>query len=745
MTMLTRRQLLKASAMAGAGLLLPWKGTVGSAHAFAQSDALSKFVQQLRGNTVASLVTEIGVAAPDPTPAPITGVTHYTIEIAQFADTLHRDLPNPTKLWGFKPTRFLAATPASQKHLSGIIVAQKGVPIQITFSNKLPSQHIIPVDSTIPGANQAQNRTAVHIHGGFVPWISDGGPFDWWAPDGTHGESFLNNAVLNPTAAADEAEYYYPNDQSARLVWYHDHAWGITRINAYAGIATGYIIRDAFEASLVGPSGLPAFIENGGREMPIVIQDKIFVGTTTAFTDPTWFTAAPSSNLGDLWYAHVYDPKLYRLFKGKKALTPPAVSVVPEFFGDTMLANGTVYPFAEVEARRYRLRILNACNARFLNLQLYVDDGSADGITLNKAGVPTNAKGPDFVVIGTEGGFLPNAVVVPSNVPFNPVSLQGSLVTGPAERWDVIVDFKGFEGQKLILYNDAPAPFPVGSPTDDYFPGAPQNPTVTTPGKGPNTRQIMQFRVGALVDPPEPALDMALFTGVDSKLDPNGQPAIDPLLVNQTVGVPVAFTPNVGGTAATIALANPARTSDIPIRNLTLNEAFDGFGRLIQLEGTNLPLVAGAGFGRAYTDSATEVVNKDAIEIWAIANLTGDSHPIHFHLVNAQILARQPIKVNQFAGTVVPLGPASGPVAYEVGWKETVKMNPGEVTYVIMQFKLPTVPFEVPSTPRTAASVNQPGLGVTLGAGQKAHEYVWHCHILEHEEHDMMRPLVVVG
>jgi spore coat protein A, manganese oxidase len=762
MTMLTRRQLLKASAMAGAGLLLPWKGTVRSAYAFAQSDALKKFAQQLRGNTALSLLNEIGVAAPDGTRTWGSVVAnHYTIEIDQFQDQLQPTLPPPappapvTKLWGFKPTTYLLNTSppgAAGRHLGGIIVAQKGTPVQITFKNKLPTPHLIPVDTTIPGANQAQNRTAVHIHGGFVPWISDGGPFDWWAPDGTHGESFLNNEVLRPdefvggTIPADEAEYYYPNDQSARLLWYHDHAWGITRINAYAGIATGYIIRDAFEASLVGPSGLPDFIENGGREMPIVIQDKIFVGSTTALTDPLWFTAgAQGTALGDLWYAHVYEPKLYSLFKGKKALTPPAVSVVPEFFGDTMLANGTVYPFATVEARRYRLRILNACNARFLNLQLYVDDGSPDGITLNKnTGLPTNLAGPSFTVIGTEGGFLPNAVVVPSNVPFSPVTLQGSLVTGPAERWDVIIDFKGFEGKKLILYNDAPAPFPVGAPTNDYFPGAPQNPTVTTPGFGPNTRQIMRFDVGPLVTPAEPALDLALFQDVDTELGPDNDPAIDELLVNQTPDVPVPFTPNAAGTAASIALANPAGPAIVPIRNLTLNEAFDGFGRLIQLEGTNIPLVAGGGFGRAYTDSATEVVNKDNIEIWAIANLTGDTHPIHFHLVNAQILARQPVKVNQFAGTVVPLGLPSGPVAYEVGWKETVKMNPGEVTYVIMQFKLPTVPFDVPSTPRTAASPNQPGLGITLAPGQKAHEYVWHCHILEHEEHDMMRPLVVV-
>jgi spore coat protein A, manganese oxidase len=104
-----------------------------------------------------------------------------------------------------------------------------------------------------------------------VPWISDGGPFSWWDPAGNRGLSFRNNEVLNPTAAVNEAEYYYPLNQSARFGWYHNHAVGITRINAYSGIASGVLIRDAFEGSLRN-QGLPDFVENGGREIPLVIH-----------------------------------------------------------------------------------------------------------------------------------------------------------------------------------------------------------------------------------------------------------------------------------------------------------------------------------------------------------------------------------------------------------------------------------------------------------------------------------------
>jgi spore coat protein A len=694
--MINRRRFLQASA--GLAALLAARR---NAYAFYQSSGLglTLFTQPLRGRDAVSLATEIGIAAPDATPAPITGVTHFTLGIQQFTDILHPAL-GPTTLWGFVPTNYLVAAPTSPRHLGGVVVAQKGVPFQFTFRNTLPALHPLPVDTSIPGANQAVNRTAVHLHGGFVPWISDGGPFTWFQPDGTHGISFLNNAVLNPGAAINEAEYYYPNNQSARFVWYHDHAFGITRINAYGGIASGYFIRDPFELGL-GLPRIESAVTGAGvstAEIPVIVQDKIFVNAANILTlDPTW--PGPKTT-GSLWYAHVYERARWKTSGAVPAQDP---SVIPEFFGDTMLANGTVYPKIAVEPKRYRIRFLNACNARFLNLQLYVADGSTDGITLNAAtGAPTNSPGPTFRVLGTEAGFLPNPADVPSNVPFNPVTLTGSLITGPAERWDMLIDFTSFAGKSLILYNDAPAPFPVGDPRNDYFPlfnvkGNPVNAT-TIPGHGPNSREILRFDVGASVTSPG-SPDIPVTTDLRA--------GNEPLLAPITAGVPV---PPQG----------------VATRQLTLNETFDALGRLIQYLGTNVPGLVKNSFGRAYTDTPTETPRAGAIEIWEIANLTGDTHPIHFHLVNVQVLNRQPFKVNQYGGTPSFLGPPVPPAPSELGWKETVKMNPGEVTRVIMQFNLPSVPFTVPASPRTGGN-----------------EYVWHCHILEHEEHDMMRPLVV--
>ena len=175
----------------------------------------------------------------------------------------------------------------------------------------------------------------------------------------------------------------------------------------------------------------------------------------------------------------------------------------------------------------------------------------------------------------------------------------------------------------------------------------------------------------------------------------------------------------------------------IPVRRLTLNEGFDELGRLIQFLGTDAPTnpsEEGGGFGRGYLDAPTEVIPAGSTEVWEIANLTGDTHPIHFHLVNVQVLSRQAFNVKQYAGGSPKLqGRPIAPDANELGWKETVRMNPGEVTRVLMTFDVAAVPFTVPVSPRLLADYGISGA-----------EYVWHCHILEHEEHDMMRPIVVV-
>ncbi|MGC4119755.1 MAG: multicopper oxidase domain-containing protein [Myxococcales bacterium] len=337
-------------------------------------------------------------------------------------------------------------------------------------------------------------------------------------------------------------------------------------------------------------------------------------------------------------------------------------------FGDTMLVNGTAFPNAPVEPRRYRLRILNACQARFLNLQLYEDDGT---------GQPDFAKpGPDFLVIGTEGGFLARPVVVPSGRRLivdvdadgnrsirdlaNP---GGSLLTGPAERWDVLVDFKGKAGKKYVLFNDAPAPYPSGDVRNDHGP---------LYGSNGDTAVLMRFEVGP--DSKQIPGDKPLWINPFITLAGNPAARIDRPLAGLNPKTPEkrldwSFLPAA-------ALPIPTR-KDVSVRQLTLNEKFDSFGRLIQMLGTN---VAGApgDFAIPYAPDpsdpnfVTERAQQGATEVWQIVNLTGDTHPIHFHLVNVQVLSRQPFDVAAYLATPAGaaaqptfLGPARGPDAVE--------------------------------------------------------------------------------
>jgi FtsP/CotA-like multicopper oxidase with cupredoxin domain len=737
---ITRRQFIKGAAAAGVMLSVPFKFGVGTAQAFANSGNLTKWAQPLRGLDYplgVGHILETVVGYPhDPNGIPVLGgvtpdpgfgggTTMYDISVEQFEDILHpqlggtaiTQLGGKTKLWGY-----VDQNRPILRHLGGIIVTTRNQAARLRFTNNLPSTHIIPNDLTIPGANLGSNRIATHLHGGLVPWISDGGPFDWFDPAGVHALSFLNGptSVLDNIAGnqmvAGQADYYYPNDQSTRLMWYHDHAWGITRINAYAGIATGYLVVDLANDAVRLNSNVPAYADM----IPIVFQDKIFVSASTSITDPSWATASPNGqSVGSLWYAHVYDPKLYKLLKSTKYLAPPNPSVVPEFFGDTMLANGTVYPMLTVDPKAYRFMILNACNARFLNINLF-DAGLTAG-NPNPNEITTDPKtgfallgtpvGPQITQIGNEAGYLAADVVYPNNLPINPALMKGNLFLASAERADVVIDFSQYAGHTIIMYNDCPAPFPGGAPTNDYYLGNPANPVQPLAGTGPDTRNILRIDVTGTV---------------------NGTPTVGPFLKQIPVGTPIGSVldpPAIAPITTTLAPSPVlvAPTLPTPPRDLTLNEDFDQWGRLRQVIGTTKPALVGGGFGLEYIAPATEIVTAGATEVWRIFNLTADTHPIHFHLVNVQILSRQPFKV--VAGIFTPTGVARGPEPEELGWKETVKMHPGEVTSVIMRFDLPTgLPFPVPESPRTGGN-----------------EFVYHCHILEHEEHDMMRPLVVLG
>ena len=302
--------------------------------------------------------------------------------------------------------------------------------MKLNITNLLPADHILPVDPTtidppmVKEVGGRVDRIAIHLHGAVVPWTSDGGPMAWFSnaqnPGGfTHGSSFLNNGP-HPGSAI----YDYPNTQSARLVWYHDHAYGITRLNAYSGLASAYLITDDAESMMI-KSGMLPDVPGYPLGIPLIIQDKSFFDPAS---DPTYPVTAAQN--GDLWYPHVYQGPPIPEMKlpvqcgatGRWNIsggTPPSVSLVPEAFFDTNLVNGAPYPVLKVSPRRYRFQALNAAQARFYNLQLYVGDQSPDGITLkesadldnngNRIKVPTNPAGPKIIQIGKDSGLLPGA------------------------------------------------------------------------------------------------------------------------------------------------------------------------------------------------------------------------------------------------------------------------------------------------------------------------------------------------
>jgi spore coat protein A, manganese oxidase len=324
-------------------------------------DSLAQFVDRL---PIPEIAAHLGFR-PSPTDSK-QNVPFYRLAAQPITSKVHRDLP-PTKLWSFGPF-----TPGPT------IESRSGEPLLVEWVNALPAEHFLPIDQTIHGAepDKPAARTVVHLHGAKTRPESDGYPEDWVVP----GKSSL---------------YYYPNEQDAAMLWYHDHALGINRLNVYAGLFGAFFIRDGVEESLNLPKGK--------YELPLLLYDRLL------------------TREGQLLYPVSPDPQ-----------SP----WMPEVFGNAILVNGKLFPYLDVEPRKYRFRLLNASNARIYHLSL-VSQGSAvpgptDGATET---VP-------FYQIGTDQGLLPA-----------PVELK-RLEIAPAERADLIIDFSRHRGAQILLKSD---------------------------------------------------------------------------------------------------------------------------------------------------------------------------------------------------------------------------------------------------------------------------------------------------
>jgi len=281
------------------------------------------------------------------------GQPHYEVEMREFEQKIHRDLPTTT-VWGYDG-QFPGPT----------IEAQQGEPIYVQWQNKLPDDHLLPEDSTIHSNiipyDSPGTRVVTHLHGGNIEAPSDGDPQAWFTRD------------FQETGPAFEKEnYYYVNDQPPATLWYHDHSLGITRLNVYAGLAGFYLLRSDHEQDLDLPGD--------EYEIPLVLQDRSF------------------NEDGSLYYPTAVPDE-----QGSGDGSYPEQSIVPRFYGDTSVVNGKAWPRLSVEPRKYRFRILNGANSRFYNLKVLSYDGQSG---------ETGSGGPPFIQIGNDGGLLSEPVTV---------------------------------------------------------------------------------------------------------------------------------------------------------------------------------------------------------------------------------------------------------------------------------------------------------------------------------------------
>jgi spore coat protein A len=658
---LSRRQLLQYGAGAGSAALL-WRFGGGRAWARPPGGGL------LDARAIPKYVEPLAIPPAMPRSARRRGFDFYEIAVRQFRQHV---LPprmglGRTTVWGYGS----ADHPATFNFPAFTLEAEWGRPVRVKWINQLVDArghflpHLLPVDQTLHWANPPGGRhgrdghgsshepyrgpvpIVTHLHGGHSRQEFDGYPEAWYLPHahdiprgyaraGSLYRTFRVQAQrrLHEAWTPGSAVFQYDNDQRAATMWFHDHTLGMTRLNVYAGPAGFYLLRggpaEAVDGVLPGPA--PARGEPSGHEhfeLPLVIQDRTFTAEGELFYPDSraFFEGLRRSQLRI--------PFMPARACGGRSDVAPIWN--PEFFGDAIVVNGRTWPTLDVQQRRYRFRILNGCNARFLILRL--------------------SNGQSFWQIGNEGGLLPA-----------PLEL-GELLLAPAERADVIVDFTHVPaGTELVLENHGPdEPFGGGVPGVDFAPADPAT-----------TGQVMRLHVvpATSADPSTPPDRLRL-------------PAIAPLgaetrtravsLNEQESATVRVRTRRDGAIVLDCAHGEPFAPVEADLGTLRA----DGRGR---------PL--------GWDEPITEHPRRGAVEVWEIHNFTADAHPIHIHEVTFEVVGRQPLD----GGAPRP------PESWEAGRKDTVISYPGEIT-------------------RVRALFDRPGL------------FVWHCHLLEHEDNEMMRP-----
>lgn len=609
-----------------------------------------------------------------------SNIDYYEIAMQQFQQQILPVGMPKTTVWGYGSY----GNEATFNAPSLTIEAAYAKPVRVKWINNLIDKdtgaflpHILPVDQTLHWANPPGGAAmrdhrgedpapytgpvpiVTHVHGAHVGDESDGYAEAWFLPpaanipagyatEGTWYNHFKTQfkTMYGEAWTPGSAIAQYPNDQDATTLWYHDHTLGMTRCNVYAGPAGFYLLRggprDEVGGALPGPA--PKAGDAPGTkyyEIPIAIQDRSFNDDGSLFF--------PSDRA---FFEGLTPEQLQIPFIPDAACDGPSdISPIwnPEFFGNTMMVNGNTWPYLEVEPRRYRIRFLNGCNARFLILQM--------------------SDGTPFYQIGAEGGFLPA-----------PIQLQ-QLLMSPAERADVILDFTGFAiGANITLQNIGPdEPFGGGTPGVDFSPADPNT-----------TGQVMQFRIVPLAGVDESTPPMQLVLPPRTALPPatvTRQVSLNEL-DSETVMVVLDDDGNI------VMACDESEAEPFGPREARLGT--------VDLTG-HMPM----GMPMMWMDAITENPAVGATEVWEMYNFTMDAHPMHIHEVMFEVVNRE-----VFDHMVGVPGAITLPDPDEAGLKDTVIAYPGQITRVKAKFDIP-------------------GL------------YVWHCHIVDHEDNEMMRPFAV--
>lgn len=558
---------------------------------------------------------------------------------------------------------------------------------------------------------------ATHLHGGEDASAFDGGPNSWFTPgaEGQHGDG---NTKGSRGSGFVSSTAHYPNEQEPTTLWFHDHTVGLTRTNVFAGLAAFYLVRGDGDDGVAGAGKLPA----GRQEVELVLQDRQFDTNGQLLFPDGW----PSGLDGP-----IQEPNVHPYW-------------MPEFFGDVIMVNGKSWPKFHVASKRYRLRLLDGASTRFFNLQFCAKDaaGEHDGQTACESG----ESNVPFYVIGDDGGLLDK----PARVTH--------LLFSPGERYDVVIDFARYRGKTITVRNNAVTPYP--SAFAKFTPS-------------------LQGRV------------MRILVAKNASADSSYNPASDKPLRGHgsTVAPGLDKIVRLPGTPGGLPLRKEIADGKVVqvYRQLTLNPIFEsggchwpGTGEGDKIDGMMLQ-------NEGYAHPVTETPKVGSTEVWDLIDFSNDDHPIHIHLVQFQVIARIPFDMQAYGAKYYSefphnrCEPGQGPPrpytvanaagalggnpdvtpyfidkvqSYcmddsqydgltgparpeESGWKDTVIAPCGHVTRIVVRI----TPQDLPAI-KDGLAIDYSGKNLfpfdpTAGPG-----YVWHCHLIDHEDNDMMRPMV---